>query len=279
MPNKSGKATGNAAEGEATNAELLKFVMIVFERQNPGFPIQGWADIVEKASYSVATSKQLWARLRDDYLQQMRDNVPVAPVIKPRKKRARIGTGEDAEATPPTKKSKRGSKSSSAEPDDTNEQNDSPAPPVAKRVGKAPVKSRTQTSKGKGKAVASPAAAAAATSIAVPATAPVTASAGRGRSSTRRARSDPEQDDMEDDEDDFPSNGDGSGRPLLFPGLAVPSHQQPGTDNQGNNSHDNAKEHQEKKEDEEKEEDEEDEEDEEMREAARALMSLRYRHC
>ncbi|KAK6821192.1 hypothetical protein PG987_015592 [Apiospora arundinis] len=313
MSNKSDKAPGKATEDDATNAEFLKFVMIVFERQNPGFPIQGWADIAEKANYSVATSKQLWARLRDQYLQQMKDNVPVAPVIKPRKKRARV-IAEDDE-TPVPKKNKGTPKSTSTEPHANSEHDssdDSPVRAVAKRVGKTSNKSRVSNSKDKGKAVAAsspvPAAATSAASpapflattasvsspIPVPAAAPSTISVHapvtRDRKNNRRAIPYPEE-DIEDDEDDGNDEdgvlleGDGTGRPLLFPNLPVPSQQHiiKKKDNQEKDNKDadsaEIKTKQRRQEEKEKKRREEKEEEEEMREAARALMSLRYGHC
>ncbi|KAK8852128.1 hypothetical protein PGQ11_014607 [Apiospora arundinis] len=141
---KSSKAAEKAASYEFT-PEDFKLMMIIWEDQNPGFPVQNWERHAARAGISIAKAKQQFAKARDAYLEQMKDNVPAVPVIKPRKKRARVGPEEDAEASPAHKKSK----SRAKDTDEQDNSDSSPERPVGEDYAKKVVKSRVPNSKNK----------------------------------------------------------------------------------------------------------------------------------
>ncbi|KAK6821191.1 hypothetical protein PG987_015591 [Apiospora arundinis] len=269
------KAAGNSSEIPEFMNDHFMLMMIIFEDTNPGFPVKNWERHAARAGISVATAKQRWAKARDAYLERIKNHVSATPVIKSRKKRARASPEEDSEVTPASKKTKRDSKSSPSEIIESIEHDNSPAPPVAKGVGKTAVKGS------KGRTVAALAAA----PVAAPVTAPVASSVGRNRKSTRRSLPGPKKDDVVDDEYDVPSEGhvpkdqDGSSNAKKKKSTPLPT-----LEDKRRQQEEKDVERGHKEEEEEVEEGDEDDDDdeEEKRQAALGLLALRFgrfSHC
>ncbi|KAK6859531.1 hypothetical protein PG995_003167 [Apiospora arundinis] len=86
--------SAQAGRFEVTEREA-KLLMVVLESCAPNFSIQGWDGIATKAGLSKATAKQLFARLRDRYINTTAGVVPPPPTILKRKRGPKRADSDD----------------------------------------------------------------------------------------------------------------------------------------------------------------------------------------